>query len=782
MVDLPPITLRLRGRKVVGRVAFSLLLLGAIAIGGLVGLLFVDSSDLPQIRALEDFQPDVVTELSADDGQVIGNFALQRRVLLSYEQYPQVLKDSILTTEDQHFEEHWGVDFTRVAGAAWKDLMARRVVEGASTITMQLAGTLFLDRSDRRMGRKIQEALLALQIERHYSKQQIFTMYSNEIYLSHGNYGFEAASEYYFGKQVGKLNAQEAALLAGLIRGPSYSPILHPQRALARRNLVLELMAHSGKITDAQERQAVAQPLGLHLQAPRNTLAPYFVEEIRKYLESTYGTEMVHQRGLRVYTTLNVGMQQAANSAVRDGLHAYDRRHGWRGKLDNILVDKSDTLDTYEDDDWRWPIIKGDYVQALVTAMDDKAAAIKIGSLRASLPPPDFAWTGRKSAADLVKPGDLVEVSIKEINGTVARVQLEQNVGPQAAIVAIDNPTGEIKAMVGGYSFEESKFNRATQAQRQVGSSFKIYVYSAAVEQGFNPFDTILDAPFTTMSGGQPYSPHNYDEKFEGVITLRRALDGSRNVPAVKLAEKVGMSSVIDMARRFSITSPLPPYLPITLGAADLNLLEHTSAFAVFPDGGIRIAPRMIRRVTTCDVGLLEQAYPLGHDVLSPDVARSMVAMLEDVVNFGTGMAAKGLGRPSGGKTGTTNDFTDAWYMGFTPQVTTGVWVGFDDKQVSLGKGETGAHAALPVWLEFMQGALAGMPAEEFPNVEPLEKVALTKQVKVDTPDSAPTESSEEPRGATSTPQKEAPVPEPVKPSPPPPITTAPTAATPHGE
>src|ERR1700739_238835 len=291
MVELPPITLRLRGRKVVGRVAFSLLLLASIAVGGPAGLLFVYSSDLPQIRALEDFQPDVVTELYADDGQIVGNFALQRRVLLTYEQFPQVLKDAILTTEDQHFEQHWGVDFTRVAGAAWKDVMAHRVVEGASTITMQLAGTLFLDRSDRRMGRKVQEALLALQIERHYSKEQIFTMYCNQIYLSHGNYGFEAASEYYFGKPVGKLTLPEAALLAGLIRGPSYSPILHAQRALARRNVVLDRMATVGKITSAQAKTAMALPIGLHVEAPRNTLAPYYVEEIRKYLESTYGTD-----------------------------------------------------------------------------------------------------------------------------------------------------------------------------------------------------------------------------------------------------------------------------------------------------------------------------------------------------------------------------------------------------------------------------------------------------------------------------------------------------------
>jgi penicillin-binding protein 1A len=745
MVDLPPITLRLRGRKVVGRVAFSLLLLASITIGALAGLIFVYSSDLPQIHALEDFRPDIVTELYADDGQIIGSFALQRRILLTYEQIPPLLKDAILTTEDQHFEEHWGVDFTRVAGAAWRNILAHRVAEGASTLTMQLAGTLFLDRSDRSMRRKIQETLLAIQIERHYTKQQILAMYCNQIYLSHGNYGFEAASEYYFGKSVGKLTLPEAALLAGMIRGPSYSPILHAQRALARRNVVLDRMAHAGKITDAQARQAVTLPLGLHVSAPRNILAPYFVEEIRKYLESTYGTETVHERGLRVYTTLNVDAQRAANQAVRDGLHAYDRRHGWRGRLDNILRSHQDTLDSYEDDDWRGSIGKGDYVQGLVTGVDDKAASVKIGPYHALLTQPDFAWTGHKSPKEILTTGDLAEFSIKEINGTVAHVQLEQNVGPQAALVAIDNPTGEIKAMVGGYSFEESKFNRATQAQRQVGSSFKIYVYSAAVEQGFTPFDTILDAPFTTMSGGQPYSPHNYDEKFEGLITLRRALEGSRNVPAVKLAEKIGMNSVIDMARRFGITSALPPYLPITLGAADLNLLEHTSAFTVFPNDGVRIDPHMIRRVTSYDGALLEQAHPAVHDVVPPDVARTMTAMLEDVVQFGTGMPARALARPAGGKTGTTNDFTDAWFLGFTPQLTAGVWVGFDDKAVSLGKPETGAVAALPIWLEFMQGALAGKPIEDFQNVVPLEKVALTKTVKVDTPDSAPTEAAEEP-------------------------------------
>jgi penicillin-binding protein 1A len=745
MLNLPPITLRLQGRTVVGRVAFVSLLLASITVGALTGLLFVYSNDLPQIRALEDFRPDIVTELYADDGQVIGSFALQRRILLTYEQIPPVLKDAILTTEDQHFDQHWGIDFTRVAGAAWRNLLAHRVAEGASTLTMQLAGTLFLDRSDRSMRRKIEETLLAIQIERYYSKQQILTMYCNQIYLSHGNYGFEAASEYYFGKPVGQLTLAESALLAGLIRGPSYSPILHGPRALARRNVVLDRMSRVGKITTAQARVAIAQPIGLHVQTPRNTLAPYFVEEIRKYLEGTYGTETVHERGLRVYTTLNIAMQRAANQSIRDGLHAYDRRHGWRGNLENILRDHRDTLESYEDDDWRWPINKGDYVTGLVTAVDNKAATIKAGPYRALLTQPDFAWTGRKAPAELLKAGDLAQFAILDIKGSVAHLRLEQNVGPQAAMLAIDNPTGEIKAMVGGYSFEESKFNRATQAQRQVGSSFKVYVYSAAMEQGFTPFDTVLDAPYTTMSGGQPYSPHNYDEKFEGMITLRRALEGSRNVPAIKLAEKIGMNSVIAMARRFGITSSLPPYLPITLGAADLNLLEHTSAFTVFPDDGIRIDPHMIRRVTSYDGALLEQAHPVVHSVIEPDVARTMTAMLEDVVKFGTGMPARALGRPAGGKTGTTNDFTDAWFLGFTPEITAGVWVGYDDTAVSLGKPETGAITALPIWLEFMQAALAGKPIENFQNVVPLEKLSLTKTVIVDTPDSAPTETSEEP-------------------------------------
>ena len=740
MLSLPPITLRLRSWKLIDRVALAFLLLCSITLGAACGLLFVYASDLPEIRALETYRPDVVTEIYADDGQLVGSFALQRRILMTYEQCPRVLYNAVTAIEDQHFEEHWGIDFPRIASAAFRNLIKRRITAGASTITMQLAGNLFLDRSDRSFRRKMQEMILALQIERRYTKPQIFTMYGNQVYLAHGNYGFAAAAQFYFGKPIGDLKLQEAALLAGMVNGPKFSPILNPEAALARRNLVLHRMEEEGKITPAEEQAAKKTPLDLHIQYPRNDLAPYFFEEIRKYLESTYGTEAVHERGLRVFTTLNIKMQRAANEALRDGLHSYDRRHGWRGDLPNILRDNLGKPDTYEDDDWRRAIDKGTYVTGLVLALDNNSATIKIGSYRAILSTSDFAWTGRKEPSELLKVGDLAQFSIQELRDTTARVQLEQQPAPQAALLAIENSTGEIKAMVGGYSFEDSKFNRATQAFRQVGSSFKIYVYADAIEKGASPFDTIVDTPFTTISGGQPYSPRNYDEKFEGTITLRRALAGSRNVPAVKLAEKIGIASVVDMTHRFGITTSLPPYLPLALGAADMKLLEHTSAFTVFPDDGIRIDPHMIRRVTSYDGALLEEAHPEVHDVISPDVARTMTAMLEEVIQFGTGIQARALSRPAAGKTGTTQDYTDAWFMGFTPQLTAGVWVGYDDKQISLGKKETGARAALPIWLQFMKNALEGQPALDFPNVITLEQQAAEHRVNVDTPDTAPTE------------------------------------------
>src|ERR1700757_4701356 len=422
MFSLPPITLRLRGWKLIDRVALAFLLLCSVALGAAAGLLFVYESDLPEIRALETYRPNVVTEIYADDGQLVGSFALQRRILMTWEQVPKVLYNAVTAIEDQHFEDHWGIDFPRVAGAAWRKVLHGGKAQGASTISMQLAGNLFLDRSDRSFRRKMQEILLALQIERRYTKPQIFTMYANQVYLAHGNYGFAAAAQFYFGKPVTDLKLQEAALLAGMIRGPIYSPLNDSPRALGRRNLVLRQMQSEGKITPAEEAAARKTPLGLHIQYPRNDLAPYFFEEIRKYLEATYGTEAVHERGLRVYTTLNINMQRAANQAIRDGLHSYDRRHGWRDKLPNVLKDNLGKLDTYEDDDWRHSIEKGSYVTGLVVTVDDRSATIKIGTYRAILSPSEIAWTGHKKLSEVLSVGDLAQFSIQELRETTARV------------------------------------------------------------------------------------------------------------------------------------------------------------------------------------------------------------------------------------------------------------------------------------------------------------------------------------------------------------------------
>ncbi len=738
MGDPPQGRVLLEGGKAFSRIALIILVLCSIAFGAATGLLLAYSSDLPQIQELENYHPDVVTELYADDGTPIGSFALQRRILLTYDQIPQILRDAIISTEDRHFMQHWGVDFPRVVEAAWKNLITGRRAEGASTLTMQLARVLFLS-PEKKFSRKVEETMLAIQIERHYTKQQIFTMYCNQIYLGAGNYGFEAASEFYFNKPVGQLTLPEAATLAAIIRGPFYSPVLHPDRALARRNLVLDLMAANGKITRAQAKEAQQAPLGLQLTySQNNNLAPYFVEEIRQKLEQEFGSEAVHQEGLRVYTTLDARMQRDAVQAVRDGLHAYDRRHGWRGNLPNIFQQHLGTLRSYESPDWREPIQAGDYVTGLITAVDANAAVAKIGDYRAVITTPDFAWTEAKSPRDLLHVGDLANLHIESLNGATAKVELEQIPAAEASLVAIDNATGEIKAMVGGYSFELSKYNRATQAMRQTGSSFKVYVYATAMEQGMSPFDVVLDEPVSYTSGDQIYTPRNYDDTFEGRITLRRALADSRNVPAVRILDKVGIQNAIDTARRCGITSPLPPYLPLALGAADLTLLEHTSGFTVFPDDGVHIQPHMIRRVTSYDGAILEEARPKVTDAIPPTVARTMVAMLEDVVHFGTGVRAQALGRPSGGKTGTTNEFTDAWYIGFIPQMTTGVWVGYDDPKTSLGPKETGARAALPIWLEFMQQASKGMPVENFANVQSLEDLAKTQHEEVDVPDTAP--------------------------------------------
>ena len=522
-------------------------------------------------------------------------------------------------------------------------------------------------------------------------------------------------------------------MLAGLPKAPNYySPINNPERALRRRNLVINNMLEDGKITAAEALRAKDAPLQLKLQAEPNDIAPYFVEEIRQYLEKKYGAEEVHEGGLRVYTSLNLEMQHAAQQAVRDGLAAYERRHGWKGNLLNVVAN-GDTLATYHHVDWDGAIVPGSYVHALVTEVDPLVATIKFGNYEARLGPEEIKWTRHTSPQEFLTVGDIVYVKVEELNGNSSRVSLEQESGVQGALMALDNSTGDVKAMVGGRDFEQSKFNRATQALRQVGSSFKPYIYTAAIDQGLTPDDTVLDAPITFNTPSGPYTPHNYDGKFEGVITFRHALAESRNIPALKVTERVGgIKTVIEYARKFGITSPLLPYLPVALGAADITLAEQTAAFTTFPNDGVRVVPRYIRKVTDYDGRVLEEDYPEVKDVVSARTARIMVSMLREVVLHGTGYAASKLNHPLGGKTGTTNDFTDAWFVGFSPSMTCGVWVGFDEKK-TLGNKETGASAALPIWMDFMRVALQGRESEDFAAPPPMTPSAVAQ--KVETPD-----------------------------------------------
>jgi len=731
--DLPPVE-EMPGRKIVGRVLFGLLVLLSALVGAGAGLLLVYTTDLPQVEQLEHYRPSSITELYDDQGRTIGSFALQRRVVASYSDYPPVLRDALISIEDKDFYRHWGINVWRIAGAAYHDIESGGRVQGASTLTMQLARNLFLS-PDRSFQRKIEEALLAIQIERRFTKEQIFTLYANQIFLGHGVYGFEAAAEYYFSKPAKQLTLDEAALLAGLPKAPGlYSPINHPDRAIKRRNLVINAMLEDGKITAKQANDARNQPIQLKLQHDPNSLAPYFVEEIRRYLENKYGTDQVHEGGLRVSTSLDMDLQRAANRAVLDGVAAYERRHGWKGHLENVLSN-GQSLTGYQHLDWEdEPEVNG-YIHALVTAVG-QSATVKFGRYTGTLAQVDAAWTQHK-IHDLLKIGDVAYVKVLSLSADgKARVGLEQDSGAQGALMAIDNATGAIKAMVGGRDFEESKFNRATQALRQVGSSFKPYVYTAAIDEGAKPDDTVLDAPVTFQTLSGPYTPHNYDEKFEGTITMRRALAQSRNIPALKIADKVGIKTVIDYAHRFGITSNIPPYLPVALGAAEVTLFEQTSAFSVFPNDGVRVTPRYITKVTDYEGRVMEEDFPEVKDVISARTARIMTSMLREVVLHGTGVAASSLKYALAGKTGTTNDFTDAWFIGFSPSMTTGVWIGYDEKK-SLGAKETGAHAALPIWMDFMKVALAGKDQGDF---QPPETPSGAPAQKVDTPDNAPAE------------------------------------------
>jgi penicillin-binding protein 1A len=503
-------------------------------------------------------------------------------------------------------------------------------------------------------------------------------------------------------------------MLAGLPKGPvGYSPILNPDKALRRRNLVLSEMESDGVITHVEADHARQMPLGLRVAQPEGSVAPWFQEEVRRELEKRFGTEEVHEAGLRVDTTLDLDLQKTANQAVADGLAAYERRHGWKGKLENVLT-QGVSIEDYKHSDWALQSHPGDYVHAVVKRVLPLEIRARIGSSEIVLMPDDWKWTTERYADALVKPGDVIYVHLSDaMEGDARRATLEQDSGAQGALMAMDNTTGDVLAMVGGRDYTVSQFNRSTQAERQTGSSFKPYVYTAAVEDGAKPDDIVIDGPVSF--GG--YTPHNYENDYKGAMTLTNAFAESRNIPALKLAARVGIHKVIDVAHRFGVTSNIPAYLPVALGAVEITLQEQVASYSVFPNDGIRVQPRLIRKVSNADGIALWEDTPEVKQVIDQKTARTMMTLLRAVTAHGTGAEASQLNHPVGGKTGTTSDYTDAWFLGFSPSITCGVWVGYDSRE-SLGEKETGAKAALPIWMTVMKQAIAGKDTEHFPGDE----------------------------------------------------------------
>jgi len=704
--------------RVFRRLVFILLLLFSIGIGALTGLLIVYKSDLPQVHELEDYRPNVITELYSDDGSTIGSFALERRIVVAYNEIPQLLRDALIATEDKNFETHWGVDIGGIARAIVKAVIGGGRIQGTSTITQQLGRLCFLT-TEKSFKRKFQELLFSVQIERFYTKSQIFTLYCNQVPLGNRTYGFEAAARFYFSSSLKALDLDQIAVLAAL---PAIahlgSPVKMKSRVTVRRDYVLRRMVEEGKITRGQAESARQKSLVFKIASRENDVAPYFAEEVRKYLEKEYGSEAVRERGLRAYTTLNIEMQRAAFGALVQGLEGYDQRHGWRGKKNNVLGQGLGSLHSFQHEDWENNPVSGERRVGLVIKVAERSAKVKLGAYRGSLTRAGFVWTGQQSPKKLLKVGDLALFRITKVDPRrkVVSIELTQKPEVQGAIVVLDNASGEIKAMVGGYDFTESQFNRCTQAYRQTGSAFKSFVYTLALEEGMTAGDVIEDAPISFPNLRGTWTPRNYDGKFEGVVSLSRAFAQSRNVPAVRLADHFGIERVIETARRFGITSPnLSGYLPVALGAAEVTLLEMTSAYSVYGNDGVRVTPRYLKRVTDYEGATKEETLVEVSDVLSSKTARAMLALLQSVVHEGTARRAQALNRPVAGKTGTTNNYTDAWFIGLTPTLTCGVWVGFD-KNRSLGRGETGSKAALPIWIDFIRRATQKKVSDQFPS------------------------------------------------------------------
>jgi penicillin-binding protein 1A len=695
-----------------------------VGVGAVVGLILARGIQLPPVEALTTYRPAAATQVRARDGTLLATFATERRIPLAAEQIPQVFRDAVIAAEDARFYHHTGVDPRGLLRSAVNNLLRKRLSQGGSTLTQQLARTLFLS-PEKTFRRKLNEILLAIQIEQRFSKDQIFTLYANQIYFGHGRYGVEAASQFFFGKRAAALTVPEAALLAGIIqRHDLQSPIRYPDRALARRAYVLRQMLETKKIDAATYEAAMKSPLGVAPHYDLDTTSAYFSEEVRRTIEERFGTRQMLGGGLTVETTLDPALQKLAEQSLREGLVELQRRLGWPGARRNVLEEGVSDLAG-----WRhpsWPHLQwrpGELAYALVTAVEPKLVQLRIGERTARLTESGAAWTGRASLTRLTRRGDVLLVRLGEVAGEPTQpltVTLEPEPTVEGSLIALDNRTGAILAHVGGFDFERSEWDRAMQATRQCGSAFKPFVYLAAFERGFVPADLIFDGPafFPDGRGELTYVPLNYYRRYEGIVTLRHALEHSLNASAVKLQQMVSGEATIDMARRLGIKQQLAPYPTLALGTFETTLLELAAAYSGMANMGQFAEPYFIARVRDADGVVLEEHRPTLRQAVRPEVAFLAVHTLEGVIDRGTGVKAAQLPGNLAGKTGTTDAYTDAWFIGFSPRLTCGVWVGRDQKQ-RIGRNMTGAEAALPTWIRFMQGYLEKQSetvrTEEFP-------------------------------------------------------------------
>lgn len=698
-------------------------LLVGMAAGAVAGLVLSRFVQLPAVEALTVYQPSAATQVRAANGSLLATFAAEKRIPLPPEQIPQLFKNAVLAAEDADFYSHPGIDPKGVARAVFRNIFHGWGSQGASTLTQQLARTLFLT-PEKRLVRKLKEALLAIEIEQRFSKDQILALYCNQMYFGHGLYGVEAAARFFFGKPIANLSLPDTALLAGILqRNVAQSPLRHPDRALARRNYVLRRMLEEGMIDTESYEWAVNAPLTAAAHYDRNPTAAYYIEEVRRTVEERFGTRSMLEGGLKVETTLDPELQSVAETSLQEGLVELQKRLGWPGARVNLVAEDRDPTSWSHPS---WPMMRwreGEFAYAVVDEVEASSAKLHIAGRTATLTLADASWTRRPSLIRLIRAGDVVLVRLGAVEPDAEQpvpVTLEAEPTIEGALVAIDNRTGAVLAMVGGFDFDRSQWNRATQAARQCGSAFKPFVYLAAFERGMSPNDTMFDGPVLLPDehGDLTYCPLNYYRRFDGIVTLRYALEHSLNVSAVKLQQMITGEAVIDVARRLGIEADLHPYPSMALGSFELPLDQLTAAYAGIANRGQVPTPYLVGRVTNANGTVVDERRPSVHQALRPDIAYLMTHVLEGVVQRGTGISARELPGHLAGKTGTTDQYTDAWFVGFSPRITCGVWVGRDVKE-RIGRNMTGAEAALPTWIRFMSAYLEKQPLrvqqEEFP-------------------------------------------------------------------